>query len=217
MYLGDNSAYGEHISLSHLNPRCSFVQFSSANDINCSVYDWTGKRVIVVASGCTGHDTCLALSERNVATVTLVQRSTQSKTRSLFRIFPDLYKNETMNTPDEIANGLVFGALRDSVLTHAVNQSTPPRPWSMGIAVKSTFIEIGAGRSQGEVATKAIDFIQSLKSIKRFVLDGILFEDGFKLQAEIVILAASRPTELLDDPILRNIYGMGERLWRGHY
>ncbi|KAJ7033908.1 hypothetical protein C8F04DRAFT_957087 [Mycena alexandri] len=177
------------------------------------VHQWSGKRVVVLGAGCSGHDIAMALCKGGASEITMIQRSPTAviSREVLLKLFPDLYTGENrppINVADELYLALPTPAskvlrstmmaklaLLDAQVTSGRSSSGSPsdavgsllsisRPHSYRVP-GGYYIDQGCS---GLIADGSIN-LKPYKSIQSLVSTGIAFTNGEKLSVDTLIFA----------------------------
>jgi len=173
---------------------------------------YRGKRAVVVGCCNSGHDIAMDFYEQGCESVTLVQRSStyvMSSDRGLFHLFEGLYEENGPSTEDA---DMIFSSIPYPV--HKIIQQHVTRKIAeddkdilaglkkagfkvdygydgTGFIMKyfirggGYYIDVGCSKLIGDGKIK----VKQGKEITEILEDGILFEDGMKLDADVIVLA----------------------------
>ncbi|EQL30670.1 hypothetical protein BDFG_06926 [Blastomyces dermatitidis ATCC 26199] len=182
-----------------------------------SASQWKGKSAVVVGSANTAHDICADMVEAGLSSVTMIQRGQTyvlpfeyyqqgAKTRYNDTFPTDLADRIEYTTPLSIVNKMVMARFHAMVSQNTEQLDALER---VGFRVKrcgspiSTLYEEG-GRHYIDVGTSAkvaqgLIKVKSGTAISSYSKDGLMFDDGSELEADIIILATGfemsfRPT-----------------------
>ncbi|KAJ9648572.1 hypothetical protein H2199_001427 [Coniosporium tulheliwenetii] len=188
---------------------------SQHKDASSSGQDVTGKKVIVLGSGNSGHDIAQNFSE-NGAAVTMVQRSPTyviSASIGLLELSKGIYDDDALriNTIDETD---VYAQSLPYAIQWALGVETTKRIAGQESELLSGLRKAGFALSEGidgggimrlymqkgggyyidvgaskMIAEGKIKVVQSVDGIKEFEADKLVLADGRKLEADIVVLA----------------------------
>ncbi|KAK7050259.1 Pyr-redox-2 domain-containing protein [Favolaschia claudopus] len=186
------------------------------------VSQWIGKRVVVFGAGCSAHDICLALSRQGAADVTMVQRSPTAviSREVLLRLFPDMYTGEnkpSIHVADELylalptpVSKLLRGAMMEKLALLDADLHCKLRNSGFKLPEENDFIERLTVRRGGYYIDQGCSALisngtiklRSYQNVESMVSNGIIFTDGQKLSAEVIVFATGFEPDSKPGPFL---------------
>jgi cation diffusion facilitator CzcD-associated flavoprotein CzcO len=175
-------------------------------------FKYRGKNAIVVGSGNSGHDIAMDFYQQGAKSVTMIQRSStyvMSQSNGIRHFMGALYVENGPSTEDAdlFGSGLPFPVFKilqqDTTYKIAKDDQEMLKKLEdagfkldygydgSGLFIKyltdggGYYIDVGCSELIGDGKIK----IKQGKEISRLVEDGVVFEDGSKLEADVIVLA----------------------------